>query len=93
MPELAQSRRGKVAILSGGSTELAGGGVRQALAPIRAGNSALGIRVHTLGPGLTVTDEFNMHGQPTLLAAHVAEWVIFLLTRLPHLRANGPILI
>ncbi len=68
-------------------------GLNTLLELIRAENSEFGIRVHSLGPGLTVTDEFDMAGQPNLLAAHVADWVVFLLTRPPHLRANGPILI
>ena len=60
---------------------------------IRVENSEFGVRVHNLGPGLTVTDEFDLDGKPNLLAAHVSDWVIWLLTRPPHLRANGPILI
>ena len=60
---------------------------------IRIENSEFGIRTHILGPGLTVTDEFNLEGQPNLLAAHVADWAVWLLSRPPHLRSNGPILI
>jgi NAD(P)-dependent dehydrogenase (short-subunit alcohol dehydrogenase family) len=60
---------------------------------IRVENADLGIRTHILSPGVALTAETNSDGSPALTAAHVAEWVVWLLTRPPHLRGSNPILI
>jgi 3-oxoacyl-[acyl-carrier protein] reductase len=60
---------------------------------IRTENTEYGIRVHVLSPGLALSDAFDMTGKPNLTTQDVSEWVIWLLTRPPHLRANNPILI
>jgi NAD(P)-dependent dehydrogenase (short-subunit alcohol dehydrogenase family) len=60
---------------------------------IKVENAEYGIRTHTLYPGVTVTSGLDSEGKPALTAAHVADWVVWLLTRPAHLRGNGPILI
>jgi len=60
---------------------------------IRAENSEYGVRTHILSPGLALTDPFDMQGKPNLTTENVSDWVIWLLTRPGHMRANGPILI
>jgi len=60
---------------------------------IRVENAELGIRTHILSPGVALTAEMNSDGSPALTAAHVAEWAVWMLTRPPHLRSNGPVLI
>ena len=60
---------------------------------IRAENSEFGIRTHILSPGVAVSAPFDAEGKPNLTAEHVAEWVLWLLTRPSHLRGNSPILI
>jgi len=60
---------------------------------IRSENAEFGIRTHILSPGVALTNELDSEGKPALTVAHVAEWVVWLLTRPEHLRGNGPILI
>lgn len=60
---------------------------------IRAENAEFGIRAHILSPGLAVSAPFDAEGKPNLTTNDVAEWVLWLLTRPPHLRGNSPILI
>lgn len=60
---------------------------------IRTENSEFGIRTHILSPGVAVSAPFDAEGKPNLTAEHVAEWVLWLLTRPSHLRGNSPILI
>jgi len=60
---------------------------------IRVENSEFGIRTHILSPGVALTSETDSSGQPALTTAHVAEWVLWLLTRPAHLRGNGNILV
>ena len=60
---------------------------------IRLENSEFGIRTHNLSPGLALADDLDMEGKPNLTTNNVSEWVVWLLTRPPHLRSNGPILI
>lgn len=60
---------------------------------IRVENADFGIRTHILSPGVTLTLDTDSEGKPSLMPSHVADWVIWLLTRPPHLRGNGPILI
>lgn len=60
---------------------------------IRAENTEFGIRTHILAPGVALTDDTDSAGLPALTVSHVAEWVIWLLTRPAHLRGNGPILV
>jgi NAD(P)-dependent dehydrogenase (short-subunit alcohol dehydrogenase family) len=60
---------------------------------IRVENSEFGIRTHILAPGVALTQETDSEGNPALTANHVADWAVWLLTRPPHLRGNGPILI
>lgn len=60
---------------------------------IRVENSEHGVRTHILAPGLALADAFDMEGKPNLTSANVSDWVVWLLTRHLHLRANGPILI
>ena len=60
---------------------------------IRVENTEFGIRTHILSPGVALTIETNSDGSPALTTSHVAEWAIWLLTRPPHLRGNGPVLI
>ena len=60
---------------------------------IRSENTEFGIRTHILSPGVALTNETDSEGQPAMTVSHVAEWVVWLLTRPAHLRGNGPILI
>ncbi len=60
---------------------------------IRSENTEFGIRTHILSPGVALTNEIDSEGQPAMTVSHVAEWVVWLLTRPAHLRGNGPILI
>ena len=60
---------------------------------IKAENSEYGVRTHILSPGLALSDPLDMEGKPTLTTENVSDWVLWLLTRPAHLRANGPILI
>jgi NAD(P)-dependent dehydrogenase (short-subunit alcohol dehydrogenase family) len=60
---------------------------------IRVENAEFGIRTHILAPGVAGTNDMDAEGKPTLTATHVAEWVLWLLTRPAHLRGNTPILI
>ena len=60
---------------------------------IRVENKEYGIRTHVLSPGVALTSDTDSEGQPALTSSHVAEWVVWLLTRPAHLRGNGPILI
>lgn len=60
---------------------------------IRVENTEFGIRTHILSPGVALTLDTDSMGQPALTASHIAEWVVWLLTRPAHLRGNGPILI
>ncbi len=60
---------------------------------IRAENAEFGIRAHILSPGLALSTPFDAEGKPNLTTNDVAEWVLWLLTRPPHLRGNSPILI
>ncbi len=60
---------------------------------IRVENTEFGIRTHILSPGVALTNDTDSEGKPDLTAFHVAEWVIWLLTRPAHLRGNGPILV
>lgn len=60
---------------------------------IRAENAEFGIRSHILSPGLALSTPFDAEGKPNLTTNDVAEWVLWLLTRPPHLRGNSPILI
>jgi NADP-dependent 3-hydroxy acid dehydrogenase YdfG len=60
---------------------------------IQKENQSLGIRVHILSPGVALTTETDSEGQPALTTSHVAEWVVWLLTRPEPLRGNGTILI
>jgi len=60
---------------------------------IRVENSEYGVRTHILSPALALSDAFDMTGKPNLTTRDVSEWVLWLLTRPPHLRSNNPILI
>ncbi|MBL8064009.1 MAG: SDR family oxidoreductase [Anaerolineales bacterium] len=60
---------------------------------IRVENAEYGIRTHILSPSVALTDELDSEGKPALTVSHVAEWVIWMLTRPAHLRGNGPVLI
>jgi hypothetical protein len=60
---------------------------------IRVENAEYDVRAHILSPRLALSDDFDMTGKPNLTTQEVSEWVIRLLARPPHLRANGPILI
>jgi NADP-dependent 3-hydroxy acid dehydrogenase YdfG len=60
---------------------------------IKAENMDFGIRTQVLAPGVALTNDMDSEGKPALTASHIAEWVIWLLTRPSHLRGNGPILI
>jgi NAD(P)-dependent dehydrogenase (short-subunit alcohol dehydrogenase family) len=60
---------------------------------IRVENTEFGIRTHILSPGVALTSDTDSEGNPALTASHIAEWVIWLLTRPAHLRGNGPILV
>ena len=60
---------------------------------IRVENTDFGIRTHILAPGVTLTNAMDSEGKPTLTSSHVAEWVVWLLTRPAHLRGNGSILV
>jgi NADP-dependent 3-hydroxy acid dehydrogenase YdfG len=56
-------------------------------------NKELGIRTHLLSPGVALTVDRDSEGRPALMPSHIADWVVWLLTRPAHLRGNGPILI
>ena len=60
---------------------------------IRVENADFGIRTHILSPGVALTIETGSDGLPALTVSHVADWVLWLLTRPAHLRGNGPILV
>lgn len=60
---------------------------------IQEENGEFGIRTHILSPGLALADAFDGEGKPNLTTQNVADWALWLLTRPPHLRSNGPILI
>jgi NAD(P)-dependent dehydrogenase (short-subunit alcohol dehydrogenase family) len=60
---------------------------------VRVENAELGIRTHILLPGVALTSEINADGSPALTTKHVADWVVWQLTRPEYLRGNGPILI
>lgn len=60
---------------------------------IRIENTDFGIRTHILAPGMASTNVIDSEGKPTLASSHVAEWVVWLLTRPAHLRGNGPIVV
>jgi NADP-dependent 3-hydroxy acid dehydrogenase YdfG len=60
---------------------------------IQKENQSFGIRTHILSPAVALTTETDSEGQPALTTSHVAEWVVWLLTRPEHLRGNGAILI
>jgi NADP-dependent 3-hydroxy acid dehydrogenase YdfG len=60
---------------------------------MRIENAEHGIRVHTLSPGLALTQSEDEREKKNLSASDVADWVMWLLTRPPHLRSNGAILI
>lgn len=60
---------------------------------IRVENTEFGIRTHILSPGVALTNDKDSSGQPALTVSHVAEWVVWLLTRPAHLRGNGTVLV
>jgi NAD(P)-dependent dehydrogenase (short-subunit alcohol dehydrogenase family) len=60
---------------------------------IRVENTEHGIRTHILAPGVALTSDMDSDGKPALTVSHVAEWVIWLLTRPTHLRGNGTVLV
>lgn len=60
---------------------------------IRLENTEYGIRTHILSPGVALTTDADSAGQPAMTTSHIADWVIWLLTRPAHLRGNGPILV
>jgi NADP-dependent 3-hydroxy acid dehydrogenase YdfG len=60
---------------------------------IQKENQSFGIRTHVISPGVALTTDTDSEGQPALTTSHVAEWVVWLLTRPEHLRGNGAILI
>jgi NAD(P)-dependent dehydrogenase (short-subunit alcohol dehydrogenase family) len=60
---------------------------------IRVENAEFGIRTHILSPGVASTIDTDSEGHPALSVSHVADWVIWLLSRPAHLRGNGPILV
>ncbi len=60
---------------------------------IRLENAESGIRTHILSPGVAASFDADFTGKPTLSVSHVAEWAVWVLTRPPHLRGSGPILI
>ena len=60
---------------------------------IRLENTDYGIRTHILSPGVALTTDTDSAGQPAMTTSHIADWVIWLLTRPAHLRSNGPILV
>ncbi len=60
---------------------------------IKVENAEFGIRTHILSPGVALTVDTDAEGKPTLTTAHLAEWVVWLLSRPAYLRGNGPILI
>jgi len=60
---------------------------------IRLENTDYGIRTHILSPGVALTTDTDSAGQPAMTTSHIADWVIWLLTRPAHLRGNGPILV
>lgn len=60
---------------------------------VRVENAEHGIRVHVLAPGLAQTQPHDDDGKPNLTTEQVADWVLWVLSRPDHLRANGPILI
>lgn len=60
---------------------------------IRVENADFGIRTHFLAPGVALTSDTDSAGQPALSVSHVADWVLWLLTRPAHLRGSSPILV
>ena len=68
-------------------------GLKALMELIRVENAEFGVRTHLLAPGVAQTVERDAEGTPVLTTSHVAEWVLWLLTRPAHLRGNGPILI
>jgi NAD(P)-dependent dehydrogenase (short-subunit alcohol dehydrogenase family) len=60
---------------------------------IRAENTEYGVRTHILSPGVALTVDTDSEGKAALTTVHVADWVIWLLTRPMHLRGNGNILV
>jgi 3-oxoacyl-[acyl-carrier protein] reductase len=76
-----------------GAFAIAMHGLNTLMELIRAENAEYGIRTHILSPGVALSTPFDSEGKPTLTTDHVAEWVVWLLTRPGHLRGNGPILI
>lgn len=60
---------------------------------IRVENAEFGIRTHVLAPGVALTSDTDSEGRPSLTTDHVAEWVVWLLSRPAHLRGNGTILV
>lgn len=60
---------------------------------IRAENAEYGIRTNILSPGVALTVDTDSEGRPALTSAHIAEWVIWLISRPNQLRGAGPILI
>ncbi|NTU56068.1 MAG: SDR family oxidoreductase [Anaerolineales bacterium] len=60
---------------------------------IRLENTDYGIRTHILSPAVALTTDTDSAGQPAMTTSHIADWVIWLLTRPAHLRGNGPILV
>ena len=60
---------------------------------IRVENTELGIRTHILSPGVALTTDTDSEGKPSLTTSHVADWVVWVLTRPGHLRGNGPSLV
>src|SRR5512139_3235520 len=55
---------------------------------IEAENREYGVRTHILSPGVALTTNEDSEGQPALMASHIADWAIWLLTRPVHLRSN-----
>ena len=60
---------------------------------IRVENAEYGVRTHILSPGVALTVDTDSEGKAALMTSHIADWVIWLLTRPVHLRGNGNILI
>jgi 3-oxoacyl-[acyl-carrier protein] reductase len=60
---------------------------------IEVENKEYGVRAHILSPGVALTTNKDSAGNPSLMPSHIADWVIWLLSRPAHLRGNGPVLI
>jgi NAD(P)-dependent dehydrogenase (short-subunit alcohol dehydrogenase family) len=60
---------------------------------IRVENTEFGIRTHILSPGVALTNDTDFEGKNSLTVSHIADWVVWLLTRPLHLRGNGPVLV